>query len=105
MEKDGITRVYLTGGGIPHVSELHPYLRIRDTIWGAPAIAILKSADFRAVYDWMAESYTFKSMPDDEEFDLSIRDWKEKHNSAAYAKVAKILEQNAGKKGLTIIIS
>lgn len=123
MEKDRKTRVYLTGGGEPHVIEVFPKngMHGKDEIKEDKANAILSNTDYRGVYFWQGqrdlrthgfgktdrEGYGFEEKQTSERFDISIMDWKpgEKHDQKGYKKIADILEKRSGKKGLTIVIS
>jgi len=89
MEKDGISRVYVTTGGEPYARELFPERQEpEDALKDGPASAVLQRADFRGVYHWRGiyakkpgtkartefEGYGFRDPVSGDYFDISTQE-------------------------------
>lgn len=106
MEPDSVTRVYLSGGGPPHVTPVFP-IRL-DVTKGEDGLNILERADFTCISvsvrnpdrDYFS-CYEGKGQDRSTRFEVE----REGHNySTEYAALAGVLKKMTDKIGLTIIV-
>ena len=113
METDGVTRVFVTGGGEPKVRQVWP-VREETEITGEMAKIVLERAEFRCVsviYSNRGTHKTTRILWDvypknwktaQELFEVNRKGWT---GDQHYSKLAEALERRTGKKGLTIVVS
>lgn len=115
MERDGITRVYITSAR-NDAWEAYPKNRpYEDRLTDDEALEVLSRVDFRCVNSesfgvnpdgsWgkkVIDEWGVYPKPEGKGFNVNRKGWKSQERMS---KLAKILERKAGKKGLTIIVS